>query len=168
MYYREVDNLFQIGDKVVYPLHGAGIIESIEEKEFLGEIKKYYIINISSSNLKIMIPVNNISHSELRPINDLSTLKDILLSLKEEEYLQDKVPPAKQRNQIFTEKIKSGSFRKNAEVVRDLMIINNSKPLNSTEKQILNKARKLVVSEIALTKDIPNQQADDLLDKMIN
>ncbi len=164
----EVDSLFQVGDKVVYPMHGAGVIESIEEKEFLGEMQKYYIIKITSNNLKIMIPTNKISTSDLRLINDESTLKNVLLTLNDGETNKDEMAPAKERNIIFTEKIKSGSLRKNAEVVRDLMFINDIKPLNTTEKQLLDKAKKLLVSEIALIKDITNTQADDLLMKIIN
>lgn len=164
----EVDSLFQIGDKVVYPMHGAGVIESIEEKEFLGEMQRYYIIKITSNNLKIMIPTNKISTSDLRLINDESTLKNVLLTLNDGETNKDEMAPAKERNLIFTEKIKSGSLRKNAEVVRDLMFINDIKPLNTTEKQLLDKAKKLLVSEIALIKDITNIQADDLLMKIIN
>lgn len=164
----EVDSLFQVGDKVVYPMHGAGVIESIEEKEFLGEMQRYYIIKITSNNLKIMIPTNKISTSDLRLINDESTLKNVLLTLNDGETNKDEMAPAKERNIIFTEKIKSGSLRKNAEVVRDLMFINDIKPLNTTEKQLLDKAKKLLVSEIALIKDITNTQADDLLMKIIN
>lgn len=160
--------MFQVGDKVVYPMHGAGVIESIEEKEFLGEMQKYYIIKITSNNLKIMIPTNKISTSDLRLINDESTLKNVLLTLNDGETNKDEMAPAKERNIIFTEKIKSGSLRKNAEVVRDLMFINDIKPLNTTEKQLLDKAKKLLVSEIALIKDITNTQADDLLMKIIN
>ncbi|SHI94722.1 transcriptional regulator, CarD family [Clostridium amylolyticum] len=160
--------MFQIGDKVVYPMHGAGVIESIEEKEFLGEMQRYYIIKITSNNLKIMIPTNKISTSDLRLINDESTLKNVLLTLNDGETNKDEMAPAKERNLIFTEKIKSGSLRKNAEVVRDLMFINDIKPLNTTEKQLLDKAKKLLVSEIALIKDITNIQADDLLMKIIN
>lgn len=160
--------MFQIGDKVVYPMHGAGVIESIEEKEFLGEMQRYYIIKITSNNLKIMIPTNKISKSDLRLINDESTLKNVLLTLNDGETNKDEMAPAKERNLIFTEKIKSGSLRKNAEVVRDLMFINDIKPLNTTEKQLLDKAKKLLVSEIALIKDITNTQADDLLMKIIN
>ncbi|WP_242948938.1 CarD family transcriptional regulator [Clostridium amylolyticum] len=163
-----MDSLFQIGDKVVYPMHGAGVIESIEEKEFLGEMQRYYIIKITSNNLKIMIPTNKISTSDLRLINDESTLKNVLLTLNDGETNKDEMAPAKERNLIFTEKIKSGSLRKNAEVVRDLMFINDIKPLNTTEKQLLDKAKKLLVSEIALIKDITNIQADDLLMKIIN
>lgn len=160
--------MFQVGDKVVYPMHGAGVIESIEEKEFLGEMQRYYIIKITSNNLKIMIPTNKISTSDLRLINDESTLKNVLLTLNDGETNKDEMAPAKERNIIFTEKIKSGSLRKNAEVVRDLMFINDIKPLNTTEKQLLDKAKKLLVSEIALIKDITNTQADDLLMKIIN
>lgn len=164
----EVDNLFQVGDKVVYPMHGAGVIESIEEKEFLGEMQKYYIIRITSNNLKIMIPINKISTSDLRLINDESTLKNILLTLNDGETNEEEMVPVKERNLIFTQKIKSGSLRKSAEVVRDLMFINDTKPLNTTEKQLLDRAKKLLVSEIALIKNISNTQADDLLNEIIN
>ena len=62
--------MFSIGDKVVYPMHGAGIIESIEEREILGELKKYYIMKIPIGEMKVMIPINNVEGIGIRDVID--------------------------------------------------------------------------------------------------
>ena len=76
--------MFKIGDKVVYPMHGAGIIEGIEKKEILGEIKEYFILRLPLKNMKVMLPVDNIENIGLRSIIDESEVQSVLdLLLKE-------------------------------------------------------------------------------------
>jgi CarD family transcriptional regulator len=70
-----VDDLFQVGEKVVYPMHGAGVIEDIEEKEVLGEKHQYYVIRISIDNLKAMVPMEKASSLHIRSIVDTLTMK---------------------------------------------------------------------------------------------
>ena len=67
----EVDYLFQIGDNIVYPMQGAGIIKGIEEKEIAGEKQQYYVIKMSASNMEIMIPEGKILNSNIRPVTDI-------------------------------------------------------------------------------------------------
>ena len=67
----EVDYLFQIGDNIVYPMHGAGIIKAIEEKEISGKIQQYYVIKMSTSNMEVMIPMGKILSSNIRPVTDI-------------------------------------------------------------------------------------------------
>ena len=118
--------------------------------------------------MKIMIPKEKIDGSDLRRISDEDDLKNIFSILNNKESFSEILPPTRQRNQLFSDKIKSGSFKKNAEVIKDLMILNDKKPLSSTEKQLLEKAKKLLVGEIALIKDISSSQASDLLDKNLD
>ncbi|WP_027311396.1 CarD family transcriptional regulator, partial [Bacillus subtilis] len=70
--------MFQIGDNIVYPMHGAGIIEAIEEKEFLEEKQQYYVIRMSISNMTVMIPTSKILSSNIRPVTDILALKHIM------------------------------------------------------------------------------------------
>lgn len=70
--------MFQIGDNIVYPMHGAGTIEAIEEKQFLEEKQQYYVIRMSISNMTVMIPTRKISSSNIRPVTDIRALKHII------------------------------------------------------------------------------------------
>ncbi|MBU5590199.1 transcription factor YdeB [Clostridium sp. MSJ-4] len=163
----EVLYLFEIGDKVVYPMQGAGIIKNIEEKEFSGEKQEYYIIKMLKSNMEIMIPLDRISHSNLRLISDSSTLSSVLFSFQTKDSSNEEILPSKQRYQTNMQKLKSGSLKESAEVFYDLTLINKEKPLNSSEKQMLMNARKFLIDEMTLIKKISENEAEDLLDSSI-
>lgn len=154
--------MFSIGDKVVYPMQGTGIIERIEDKIFSGKNKEYIIVRIISNNLEIMIPSDKISNSNLRKISDNSTLNHVLFNLTNRHNYSEDVS-AKERYQNNVNKIKSGSLKDSAEVVYDLMLINKEKSLNTSEKQLFNTARKFLIEEISLIKDISVVEATDFL-----
>ena len=160
--------MFNIGDKVVYPAQGAGIIEAIEEKNFSGMIQKYFIIRITSNNLTVMLPESTIDQSDLRLINDESALKDVLLILNDSASCIEKCSSNKELYELFKTKLKSGSMKKSAEVFRDLMHIHDIKSLNNTEKMLLDRARRLLAGEIALIKDITNKMADQYIKEIIH
>ncbi|WP_042348403.1 CarD family transcriptional regulator [Bacillus massiliigorillae] len=148
--------MFQIGDSIVYPLHGAGVIEAIEKKEVLGEFRQYFVIKLSINNLQIMIPIENIAKLGLRPVSEYKNVEFIL-----EQYLNgetDQSIPVKERFRLNTEKIKTGKIADCIEVVRDLSRIEGEKSLNSSEKQLLNKARAILMSELVLIDGITEKQ----------
>ena len=74
--------MFNVGDKVVYPMHGAGIIESIEEREVLGEKHQYYVMHLPVGNMKLFIPLNNVENLGLRQVISPAMVKDVLEVLK--------------------------------------------------------------------------------------
>lgn len=154
--YMEVDYLFQIGDNIVYPMHGAGIIEAIEEKEFSGEKQQYFVIKMSIRNMKVMIPTGKILNSNIRPVTDILALKHIIHIFQHGE--SDRLLPWKQRYKVNTDKIKTGEIQEGAEVVRDLMRMKKEKALNTTEKTMLDNAHGFLISELGLIKGITENQ----------
>ena len=157
----EVDDLFQIGDKVFYPMYGAGIVEAIEEREIQGQTQEYCVITIPLSNMDVMIPVKVIIKSRIRSITSVKAAKDILLDFHNEiSYCS---LPWKERLRQNTEKMKTGEMKDTAEVVRDLMHHKKEKALNSSEKQMLDHAKKILISELILIKDITEIEAANLL-----
>lgn len=152
----EVGYMFQIGDNIVYPMHGAGIIEAIEEKEFSGEKQQYYVIKMSISKMQVMIPTGKILNSNIRPVTDILTLTRIIHIFQHEESC--KLLPWKQRHKVNTDKIKTGEIQEGAEVVRDLMRMKKEKALNTSEKKLLDDAYKFLVSELELIKGITEKQ----------
>ncbi|MED1201681.1 CarD family transcriptional regulator [Heyndrickxia acidicola] len=148
--------LFQIGDNIVYPMHGAGKIKAIEEKEVLGKKQQYYVIKMSISNLHLMIPAGNIINSGLRPVTDLMALENIIEIFKHGE--SDRSLVWKQRFKVNSEKIKTGKIQEGAEVVRDLMRMQKEKALNGSEKKMLVNAREFLISELELIEGISEQQ----------
>ncbi|WP_267379727.1 CarD family transcriptional regulator [Bacillus sp. GM_Baccil_2] len=148
--------MFQIGDNIVYPMHGAGIIEAIEEKEFSGKKKQYFVIKMSISNMQVMIPTDKILNSNIRPVIDILALKHIIHIFHHEESC--KLLPWKQRHKVNTDKVKTGEIQEGVEVVGDLMRMKKEKALNTSEKKLLDDAYRFLVSELELIKGITENQ----------
>ncbi|EOP12209.1 transcription factor YdeB [Bacillus cereus] len=152
----EVDYLFQIGDNIVYPMQGAGIIKAIEEKEIAGEKQQYYVIKMSGSNMEIMIPAGRILSSNIRPITDITAIAHILNIFQHGE--SDRLLTWKQRYKLNTDKIKTGKIQEGAEVVRDLLRMQKEKALNASEKKMLDNAHEFLISELGLIDGITESQ----------
>lgn len=153
--------MFQIGDKIVYPMHGAGIIEDIEEKEILGETLMYFILKFPVGNMKIMVPVNNCDDLGIRTIVNEEELKEALGILHECKNDMDSNWNRRYRENL--EKLKTGNIMDIAEVVKDLYIMDREKGLSTGEKKMLNNAKQILVSEICLVRDLNNEDAEELV-----
>lgn len=152
----EVDYLFQIGDNIVYPMHGVGIIKAVEEKEISGEKQQYYVIKMLINNMQVMIPEGKILNSNIRPVTDIIALKHIIHIFHHGE--SDRLLSWKERHKVNTEKLRTGNILEGAEVVRDLMRMKKEKVLNSSEKKMLNNAHEFLISELRLMKGITENQ----------
>lgn len=156
--------LFQIGDHIVYPMHGAGIIESIEDKEIQGEVHQYYVLQLPNK-IQVMLPVGKIKNFSIRKVVDTLTLENVLRLFHNGE--TDRTLNFKERYKSNMEKMKTGKIQEGAEVLRDLMRMNKEKTLNSSEKSMLGSARKFLSSELGLINGITEDQAIDLLNYRI-
>ncbi|GMR64423.1 transcription factor YdeB [Bacillus cereus] len=148
--------MFQIGDNIVYPMQGAGIIKAIEEKEIAGEKQQYYVIKMSGSNMEIMIPAGRILSSNIRPVTDITAIAHILNIFQHGE--SDRLLTWKQRYKLNTDKIKTGKIQEGAEVVRDLLRMQKEKALNASEKKMLDNAHEFLISELGLIEGITESQ----------
>ncbi|MGD6891121.1 CarD family transcriptional regulator [Bacillus mobilis] len=148
--------MFQIGDNIVYPMHGAGIIKAIEEKEIAGEKQQYYVIKMSGSNMEVMIPARRILSSNIRPVTDITAIAHILDIFQHGE--SDRLLTWKQRYKLNTDKIKTGKIQEGAEVVRDLLRMQQEKALNASEKKMLDNAHEFLISELGLIEGITESQ----------
>lgn len=158
--------MYKIGDKVVYPMHGAGIIEKIEEKEILGEKSKYYVMKMPIGEMKVMIPVANIEEIGIRQIIEDEEMEKVLTILKGDS---TKMPQNwNRRYRMNMEKIKSGDIFEIASVVRNLMLRDAEKPLSTGERKMLNNAKQMLISEIVLVEDIEPEETEKLIDESVN
>lgn len=158
--------LFKIGDKVVYPMHGAGIIESIEEKEILGETRRYYIMRIPVGNMKVMIPMDNVDSIGLREVASMDVIRTVEQVLQTEE-----TPMSSNWNQRYRanmDKIRSGDIVEVADVVRNLVQRERQKGLSTGERKMLDNARQILVSEIVLAKEMVAEEAYDWLEDRLS
>lgn len=153
--------MYKIGDKVVYPMHGAGIIEAIEEKEVLGEKKQYYIMAMPIGEMKVMIPMDAMDDIGLRQIIDDEGAQRVIQILAGEESKMSQ--NWNHRYRANMEKIKSGDIYAVAEVVRNLSIRDKEKGLSTGERKMLETARQILVSELVLVKDSTEEQVNEML-----
>jgi CarD family transcriptional regulator len=158
--------MFKIGDQIIYPMHGAAVIDSIEEKEIEGKIQQYYVIHVSTNDMKLMIPKGNLTNSKIRLVGDQTLLETVLYDFSNGE--PDHFSSWKQRYDSNMKKLKSGEFLAGAQVVRDLTLQNKEKKLNSSEKQMLDNAKKMFISEISLIKGISHNQASDYINEALS
>lgn len=158
--------MFKIGDRVVYPMHGAGIIEQIEEKEILGEKRKYYVMRMPIGDMKVMIPVDNIEEIGIREIIDDNDMEKVVTILKGD---RTKMPQNwNRRYRMNMEKIKSGDIFEIASVVRNLMLRDAEKGLSTGERKMLNSAKQMLISEIVLVVDTDQEETEKLIDEAVN
>lgn len=154
--------MFNIGDKVVYPMHGAGIIETIEEQEVLGEIRKYYIMRMPIGDMKVMIPINNVKEIGLRQVIDEDGVQKVLGILHEKDNTMSQNWNHRYRNNL--EKIKSGDIYEVAEVVKNLMLREHEKGLSTGERKMLENARQILISELVLARGTEEEKIELMLD----
>lgn len=158
--------MFNIGDKVVYPMHGAGIIEGIEEKEILGEIQKYFILRLPLKNMKVMLPVDNIENIGLRSIVSMDVVNEVFDIMADSK---SKMPQNwNRRYRANLEKIKTGDIIDVAMVVRDLLILDNEKGLSTGERKMLNNAKQILVSELVLASDLNEKEVEGKIKQAIS
>ncbi|AGX42725.1 CarD family transcriptional regulator [Clostridium saccharobutylicum] len=161
--------MFKIGDKIVYPNQGIGIIDFIEEKEFKGEKQSYYKMHLLNNTMKVSIPCSMVETSHMRLISDSKTLDNTLKHIN--KFIHEVETLArinyKERNAIYLGKIKQGTLDNYLEVICNLTQLKKNHSLNSTEKHILRNAKKLVIEEISQAKNLSNDEASNLLDVSI-
>jgi CarD family transcriptional regulator len=157
--------MFAIGDKVVYPMHGAGIIEGIEEKKILGEIRRYYILKVPFGDMKIMIPTNCTEEVGVRNIVSEDELRPVLELLGER--VTEMSDNWNKRYRENMEKLKTGSICEVAEVVRNLMLTDKEKRLSTGERKMLSNAKQILISEIILISGIEQNDANRIINDAV-
>jgi hypothetical protein len=158
--------MFNIGDKIVYPMHGAGEIVAIEEREILGDVHKYYIMRLPINDLKVMVPVKNAKEVGVRDISDADTMEKVLKNLSSGEIIS--MPKNWNRRYRYNlDKIKSGDLMEIADVVRSLESLDREKSLSTGERKILNEAKQIIVSEMVLVFEKNVEEVTKLIDDAI-
>ncbi|RLB72496.1 MAG: CarD family transcriptional regulator [Deltaproteobacteria bacterium] len=150
-------NVFNVGDLAVYPGHGVGEIKAIEQREVCEEVQNFYIMVILDSNITIMIPKNNTTNVGLRQLVNKDEIKEVYITLKRRRVKLSHQTWNKRYKQ-FHEKIKRGSLFEVAEVFRDLNLISINKELSFGERKMMETAKHLIVSELALARAL--QESD--------
>ncbi|MHB8780794.1 MAG: CarD family transcriptional regulator [Candidatus Geothermincolia bacterium] len=156
--------MFDVGDHVVYPNHGAGVIESVDERDFEGASRKYFVLKLSQGDLKVLVPMDNTHEVGLRGVISAAEVDDVFEVLRQE---QSAMPTNwNHRYKKNRDKLKSGDVYEVAEVVRNLAIRDREKGLSTGEKRMLNLARDILVSELVYAKDCHDTQVRQELEEI--
>lgn len=152
-------NVFNVGDRVVYPMYGAGIIEGIEERVIDGKSLTYYVLNISVGNLKIMVSRDKAEKGGLRDICPADEVRNIVSGARPIE-MSDNWNLRYKKNM---ETLKTGDLFKIMEVFKTLILRERNKSLSSVEKKLMGTAKQIILSEIILSQNIDKPCAEELL-----
>lgn len=159
------DGSFHIGDKVVYPNHGVGIIEQISSRTMGATVEQFYLLKIQSSSLKVMVPFHNVGMVGLRRVVRNGEIQKIVDFLTDAEC--DSNADWKYRFKENSERMRTGSLLEVAAVLKGLLVLNQAKALSFREKKMLERARYLLVSEMAMAKNCDESQIEELLSKAL-
>ena len=157
--------MFELGDKVVYPHHGAGTVVQKEIKNVLGDDREYLTIRILHNDMTVMVPSDNVDKAGLRRVIGEDTVEEVLGVIQ-----GGGTNMPKNWNRRFKhnrDKMKTGDIFELAEVVRNLSIRDGDKGLSTGEKQMFGKAKKILASELMYAKDMAEEDADSYLDDLL-
>ncbi len=157
---------FKVGEKLVYPNHGVTIVEQIAESAIIGAGDTYYHLRLLANNSRLMVPIRNSERVGLRPLYQQKEIKG-LMSLLEQKATKSQTD-WKGRYRENLEKMKTGRLEDVAEVLKNLSEVQKKKSLSFREKKMYDRAKYLIVSEVAIVKGIPEQEAEKLIHKAID
>ena len=149
--------MFKVGEKVVYPAHGVGVIQSLQTRTISGSEKTFYMLKILENDMTIMIPTENVDSVGLRRIIGKEMVTKVYKILRERRVQIDQ-QTWNRRYREYTEKIKTGSVLEIATVLRDLCVLKSDKELSFGERKMLDTARNLLVKELSIARAHPEEK----------
>ena len=157
--------MFNVGDKIVYPMHGAGVIEKIEERSILDEKQSYYIIRMPGE-VKVMVPTAKAEEIGVRDIIDSDTATKVINVLEHDSTEMSAKWNKRYRDNV--EKMRTGDVFEVADIVRNLTFKQKDKGLSTTEKKMLLNARQILISELVLAGDKDKDEVEELVNSKID
>ena len=158
--------MYQIGDKVVHPMHGAGVIDSIVQRKVAGRLEDYYLLKLSVGSMTVMIPTGNTQEIGVRPIVSSEEAKDLIRALENIE-----VDMTQNWNRRYREnmvRLKSGDLLEVARVVKGLLLRESQRGLSNGERKMLRTAKQILISELVLAQSLPYETVEDNIDTLLS
>ena len=158
--------MYKIGDSVVYPMHGAGIIEDIEVKEVLGKEQSYYVVRMPIGDMKVMVPMENAAEVGVRDVICKSEAEKVMEAFRTVE--TDVIQNWSKRFRDNMVRIKSGNIFEVSAVVKSLMLRDKQKGLSTGERKMLSNAKQIMISEIVVATGNDRDSIEERLSSMID
>lgn len=157
---------FKVGEKLVYPNHGVTVVEQIGESAIMGPGDTFYHLRLLANNSRLMVPIRNTDRVGLRRLYQQKEIKGLISLL--EERVAKSATDWKGRYRENLEKMKTGRLEDVAEVLKNLNEVSKKKSLSFREKKMYDRAKYLIVSEVAIVKGIPEPEAEKLIEKSLD
>lgn len=154
--------MFKIGDKIVYPMHGAGTIIGIETKKILGELHEYYVLSIPIGDMKVMIPTDNLDEIGIREVSTEKKADETIdVFLNADEEITESNWNKRYRENI--ERMKKGDILDVARIAKSLFVRDRKKSLSNAERKMLSNAKHILLSELVLSKKMTYEELENIL-----
>jgi CarD family transcriptional regulator len=157
---------FQVGEKVIYPNHGVATIENISSRAFAGQQERFYLLRLSYSSLTVLVPFSHAGDVGLRRVTKNGAMARVIDFLGESRSKRQQ--DWKDRFKENTEKMQKGSLLEIAEVLKGLLILQAEKPLSFREKKMLDRARRMLLTELSTSRAMSEMEAAKLLDAALS
>ena len=148
--------MFSVGEKIVYPMHGAGVIEAIETKEIGGKPTDYYKVRITSGNIMLMIPVNNPSGVQLRSVISKTEAEKVLSDFGTGSEQED--IPWNKRYKHNVDRLKTGTIENVSEVLCELIIREKNHGLSTSDRKMFILTKSIFCSELSAALDVSSSE----------
>ena len=153
--------MYQIGDKVVHPMYGAGVVDSIVQKLVGGVLRDYYILELPNRSMVVMVPTENCEEIGVRPVVDEEQADRVLAAIPEIQV--EMTANWNHRYRENMERMKSGDLFEVARVIKGLTIRDQDRGLSTGERKMLHSAKQILISEIVLSKSVSYESAEEEL-----
>ena len=150
--------MFRVGDMIAHPMHGAGVIDSIEERKMNGCTRQYYILKMPAGGMVVLIPTESTEQIGVRPIVGSDEADELMASIP--QIVVEMTPNWNRRYRENMQRLKSGNLHEVACVVKGLMTRDNEKGLSTGERKMLHSAKQILISEIVLSKKLTYEEVE--------
>ena len=158
--------MFQIGDKVVHPMHGAGVIDSIVQRKVAGQVQEYYMLKLSVGNMVVMVPTDNTGEIGMRPVVSGTKAEELMSEMEGIE-----VDMTQNWNRRYREnlvRLKSGDLLEVARVVKGLLRRDSQRGLSNGERKMLHTAKQILISELVLAQSLPYDAVESSINSLLS
>ena len=150
--------MFQIGDKIVHPMHGAGVIDSIATQRVNGVVRDYYVLKLPVGGMQVMVPTENRAEICVRPIEAAGKAEEIIAALRDIQVENDSNWNRRYRENML--RLKSGDLMEVARVMKGLILRDEKKGLSTGERKMLHSAKQILISEIVLSQNASYEEIE--------
>ena len=157
--------MFRVGDMIAHPMHGAGVIDSIEERKMNGCTRQYYILKMPAGGMVVMIPTESTEQIGVRPIVGSDEADELMASIP--QIVVDVTPNWNRRYRENMQRLKSGDLHEVARVVKGLMTRDTEKGLSTGERKMLHSAKQILISEIVLSKKLTYEEVETRINEAL-